>query len=125
MEDINATVLVARLTGKPEMKGAVLPLRLAFSTRQKSGEVWEDRSNYVDAVVFGRNAEVLYPMLDKGTRVVVSGNLEWREWTTSDGSTRSNVQIIARSVQIVDGGARRAESVPVSAPTSSTDDIPF
>ena len=125
MEDINATVLVARLTGKPEMKGAVLPLRLAFSTRQKSGEVWEDRSNYVDAVVFGRNAEVLYPMLDKGTRVVVSGNLEWREWTTSDGSTRSNVQIIARSVQIVDGGARSGESVPVSAPTSSTDDIPF
>lgn len=125
MEDINATVLVARLTGKPELKGTVLPLRLAFSTRQKSGEVWEDRSNYVDAVVFGRNAEVLYPMLDKGTRVVVSGNLEWREWTTSDGSTRSNVQIIARSVQIVDGGARRGESVPVSAPTSSTDDIPF
>jgi single-strand DNA-binding protein len=121
MEDINSMVLVARLTQKPEIKGSVLPLRLAFTTRQKSGEVWEDKSNYVDAVVFGRSADALYGILDKGTRVVVSGNLEWREWTTQDGSTRSNVQIIARSVQVVDGGRKRDEA---PAP-SDADSIPF
>lgn len=121
MEDINSTVLVARLTQKPEIKGSVLPLRLAFTTRQKSGEVWEDKSNYVDAVVFGRSADALYGMLDKGTRVVVSGNLEWREWTASDGQQRSSVQIVARSVQVVDGGRKRED-----APGSTTsDDIPF
>jgi len=124
MEDINSTVLVARLTQKPEIKGSVLPLRLAFTTRQKSGEVWDDKSNYVDAVVFGRQADALYGMLDKGTRVVVSGNLEWREWTATDGSQRSSVQIIARSVQVVDGGRKRDEA-PAPVAAAASDDIPF
>jgi len=124
MEDINNVTLVARLTAKPEIKGSVLPLRLAFTTRQKSGEVWEDRSNYVDAVVFGRNADALYGMLDKGTRVVVAGNLEWREWVGSDGETRSRVQVVAKSVQIVDGGKQRQPAL-AGAASSSNDDIPF
>lgn len=118
MEDINNVTLVARLTKDPEMKGSVLPLRLAFSTRQKNGEAWEDKSNYIDAVVFGRQAEALCPLLSKGARVVVAGNLEWREWI-SDGQTRSTVQVIARNVQIVD---RQRDSSPKADDTS---DIPF
>lgn len=121
MEDINQTVLVARLTRDPEMKGSVLPLRLAFTTRQKNGEAWEDKPNYIDAVVFGRSAEALYPLLSKGTRVVVAGNLEWREWTATDGQTRSTVQVIARNVQIVD--AKR--EVSRSGGSTLPDDIPF
>lgn len=119
MEDVNQTVLVARLTKDPEMKGSVLPLRLAFTTRQKNGEAWEDKPNYIDAVVFGRSAEALYPLLSKGTRVVVAGNLEWREWI-SDGQTRSTVQVIARNVQIVD--AKRDNA---AGGGSLPDDIPF
>jgi single-strand DNA-binding protein len=125
VEDINNVTLVARLTAKPEIKGSVLPLRLAFTTRQKSGDQWEDRSNYVDAVVFGRNADALYGMLDKGTRVVVAGSLEWREWTASDGSTRSRVQVIARSVQIVDGGTKREPALAAVSTGTGSDDIPF
>jgi single-stranded DNA-binding protein len=45
VEDINNTVLVARLTKDPEIKGSVLPLRLAFTTRRKNGDAWEDKPN--------------------------------------------------------------------------------
>ena len=120
MEDVNQVTLVARLTRDPEMKGSVLPLRLAFTTRQKNGDVWDDKPNYIDAVVFGRSAEALYPLLSKGTRVVVAGNLEWREWTATDGQTRSSVQVIARNVQIVD--AKRDNA---AGGGSLPDDIPF
>jgi single-strand DNA-binding protein len=119
VEDINNVTLVARLTKDPEMKGSVLPLRLAFSTREKQGDVWGDKSNYIDAVVFGRQAEALCPLLSKGARVVVAGNLEWREWI-SDGQTRSTVQVIARNVQIVDGKRENP-----TAPADDTADIPF
>ena len=43
MEDVNNLVLVARLTKDPEMKGSILPLRLAYKTRAKNGDTWEDR----------------------------------------------------------------------------------
>ncbi len=120
MEDINNTVLVARLTKDPEIKGSVLPLRLAFTTRRKNGDAWEDKPNYIDAVVFGRQAEALYPLLSKGTRVAVAGNLEWREFTAGDGQTRSTVQVIARSVQIMD-----RKDGPAPQATTDHADIPF
>ena len=119
MEDVNQAVLIARLTKDPEIKGSVLPLRLAFTTRRKTGEQWEDKANYIDAVVLGRQAETLYPMLRKGSRVAVAGNLEWREFTASDGQQRSTVQIIARTVQLMDGKQQSAPS------HDDTSDIPF
>lgn len=129
MEDINNVTLVARLTQAPELKGSILPLRLAFTTRQKNGDQWEDKSNFIDAVVFGRVGEALQPMLEKGTRVVVSGNLEWREWEANDGSKRSTVQLLARNVQIVDGrragGASQDTSAQGGGRVASDDDIPF
>jgi single-strand DNA-binding protein len=119
MEDVNQVTLVARLTRDPEIKGSVLPLRLAFTTRHKENGEWGDKPNYIDAVVFGRQGEALYPLLSKGSRVVVAGNLEWREFTASDGQQRSTVQIIARTVQLMDGKQQSAPS------HDDTSDIPF
>lgn len=129
MQDVNSVTLVARLTAAPELKGQVLPMRLAFTTRAKDGDQWVDKSNYINAVVFGRITEALHPMLDKGTRVVVSGNLEWREWNANDGTKRTDVQIVARDIQIVDGGRQRGASQDMSAQgggrVTGDEDIPF
>lgn len=121
MEDVNSVTLVARLTRDAEIKGSILPLRLAFTTRKKepSGE-WGDRSNYIDAIVFGRSAEALEPMLKKGTRVVVAGNLEWYEFEDREGNKRSSVQILARSVQIVDRRGGDESASGYSAATAKT-----
>jgi len=103
--DINNVALVARLTAKPELKGAnanVLPLRLAFTTREKQGEEWSDKSNYVDAVLYGKQAEVMARFLDKGSRIAVSGELGYQEWQAQDGSKRSRVQVVVRSIQLMD-----------------------
>ena len=124
MEDINNVTLVARLTRAPEMKGSILPLRLAFTTRQKNGEQWGDKSNYIDAIVFGRSAEALAPMLDKGTRVVVAGNLEWREFTDRGGTSgrRSNSSRgrsrSCRDTRRAAGRARRRRPTAAVAPRS-------
>jgi single-strand DNA-binding protein len=103
--DINNVALVARLTSKPELKGAngtVLPLRLAFTTRNKVGDEWTDKSNYVDAVLYGKQAEVMSRYLDKGSRIAVSGELGYDEWTAQDGTKRNRVQIVVRSIQLMD-----------------------
>lgn len=103
--DINSVSLVARLTAQPELKGAnnnVLPLRLAFTTREKQGDEWNDKSNYVDAVLYGKQAESMARFLGKGTRVAISGELGYQEWQAQDGSKRSRVQIVVRSIQLID-----------------------
>ena len=139
--DINTVALVGRLTAKPELKGAnnnVLPLRLAFTTRGKVGDEWQDQSNYVDAVLYGRQAEVLAGMLDKGSRIAVTGELRWQEWTARDGEKRSRVQIQVRDCQLLSNTQPKG-SAPGASPareiveqlkqemgaTEVTDELPF
>ena len=133
--DLNTVGLVGRLTRDPELRytaagEAVCGLRLAVSTRTRSGEEWEDRPNVFDVSVWGRNGEAAAEHLAKGRRIGVAGRLTWREWKNDDGSRREAVQIVASSVQYLDSPRTdHAELEPVGA-TSGTeaaggDDIPF
>lgn len=136
MEDLNVVSLVARLTRDPEPRanGAVLALRLAFTASKKSGDTWEDVPQYVDAAVFGRQAEVLAPMLSRGDQVAIVGRLTWREWETSDGGKRQAHEIACQRVQLMAkprGASERPQrsdlpvTEPPAPPAPADDDIPF
>ncbi len=112
--DLNTVGLVGRLTRDPELRytaagEAVCAMRLAVATRTRIDEAWEDRPNFFDVTVFGRNGEAAAERLAKGRRIGVSGRLAWREWQADDGSRREAVQVIASSVQYLDA-PRPAES---------------
>lgn len=129
MQDVNTVTLVGRLTRPPERRGAVLAMRLAYTASRKVNDAWEDVPQYVDAVCFGRTAEVLEGMLDKGTQVVVNGRLAWREWEAGDGSKRQAHEIACERVQLV-GGRRDAPgntpaNTPSPEPVTTYDEIPF
>lgn len=135
--DINAVTLVGRCARAPELKAAgstsVLRIRLAFTTQRKVGDTWEDESNYVDVVTFGRRAEALSSLLDKGDRIGITGRLSWREWETQDGGKRQALEVVAADVQLL--GAPRQQAAqedahqvapaPVHPVPAATDDIPF
>lgn len=120
--DLNSVTLVGRLTRDAEARQtaggtSVMNMRLAFSTRVKRNDSWQDESNYVDVVVFGK--EGLGQYLTKGSRIGVVGRLQYREWE-SDKGKRSTLEVVANDVQLLDGkpqgGGGRA---PVD------DDLPF
>ena len=133
--DLNTIGLVGRLTRDPELRytpagEAMCGLRLAVSTRTRAGEEWEDRPNFFDVLVWGRNGEAAAEHLTKGRRIGVAGRLTWREWKADDGSRREAVQIVASSVQYLDPPRKDdAEREPVGATSgkgaSGGDDIPF
>jgi single-strand DNA-binding protein len=133
--DLNTVGLVGRLTRDPELRytaagEAVCGLRLAVSTRARSGEEWEDRPNFFDVSIWGRNGEAAAEHLAKGRRIGIAGRLTWREWRADDGSRREAVQIVASSVQYLDPPREdNAEREPVGATNGKGagggDDIPF
>lgn len=132
--DLNTVGLVGRLTRDPELRytaagEAVCALRLAVSSRTRTDDAWEDRPNYFDVSVWGRNGEAAAEHLTKGRRIGVSGRLTWREWRTDDGSRREAIEIVAAAVQYLDAPKHDAESAPVGAANGkgavSGDDLPF
>lgn len=86
---------VGRLTDDPELRfspsgKAVVKLRLAFSDRRKNDQgVWEDGDKaYIDASVWGDEAERIAESLQRGHEVLVSGKFKQREYEAKDGSKR-------------------------------------
>ncbi len=130
--DINVVSLVGRATRDSELRGeSVLSVRLAFTSRVKNGDQWDDKSNYADVVIFGNRARGLERYIVKGQRIGVVGRLDWREWTTDNGDRRQALQVIANEVQLLGSAGERSEAIPptnVVTPERAPlpdDDIPF
>jgi single-strand DNA-binding protein len=147
--NINVVVLTGNLTRDPELRNlssgtSVCKLRIAVNTRRKSaGGEWEDKPNYFDVTVWGKQGENAARYLATGRPVAIDGRLEWREWESEGGGKRQAVEVVANNVQFLGGkdsdrqdhgsgnGSTQDEFTPVASgftPRSGNpadDDIPF
>jgi single-strand DNA-binding protein len=124
--NINRVVLTGNLTKDPDMRSvpdtglSICKLRLAVNTRRKNNASgnWEEKPNYFDVTVFGRQAESCGQYLTKGRPVAIDGRLDWREYGNgySSGIRAPESDIPADTSDF--------ETTPVAAGVSD-DDIPF
>jgi single-strand DNA-binding protein len=113
--NINRVVLVGRLTSDPELRAlpsgsSVCGLRVACNTTRKNSEGdYTEKPNFFSVSVFGNAGESVHRYMSRGRRVAIDGRLEWREWETSEGGKRQAVEIVAESVQFLDGRGDHGE----------------
>ena len=109
MAEYNKVILLGNLTRDPDLRytptgQAVCEFSLAVPHRIRTGEETKEEVCYVDVVVFGRVAERSKERLHKGSRVLVDGRLTQRRWETPEGQKRSKYEVVAVTVQFIDGG---------------------
>jgi single-strand DNA-binding protein len=114
--NINRVVIVGRLTSDPELRAlpsgaSVCGLRLACNATRKNldGE-YTEKPNFFNVSVFGATGESVHRYMSRGRRVAIDGHLAWREWETSEGTKRQAVDIVAESVQFLDGRGGHGDS---------------
>jgi len=110
MGEYNKIILMGNLTRDPELRYtpaglAVCEFSLAVPHRSRVHEETKEDVCYIDVVVFGRIGERSKERLHKGSRVLVDGRLTQRRWETPEGQKRSKYEVIANTVQFIDGGA--------------------
>jgi single-strand DNA-binding protein len=147
MADTSVTI-VGNVTRDPELKflqsgQAAVNFSVAVSRRWQNRQTqeWEEKTSYFDVQCYGQMAENAANSIAKGTRVVVTGQLEQRSWETEDGRKGSKVEIRADEIatslrwatakvnrnERVEGG-RSFNAAPTPSPASSTnhyDEEPF
>lgn len=85
---------------------AVLSFSVAVNDRRKNMQTgqWEESTQFVDCVIFGNYASAMQPHLTKGTRVAISGKLQYRKWETKTGESRGKMEVVVKEVVTFSGG---------------------
>lgn len=103
--------LVGNLGKDPEVRfaasgTAVGTLNVACTERVKNKEGnWEDHTEWVRVICFGKTAENAGQYLAKGRQVYAEGRLQTREWADKEGQKRYTTEVIANQVLFLGSGA--------------------
>lgn len=119
MKDINRIVLVGRCVRNAELKytnsgTAVCKFSLASNRRIKKGEAWEDKSVFIDIVLWGKSGEGINQYLTKGKMIAVEGELDLDTWE-SEGVKHYKHSIIADNVQLLGSKESNSQGNPNSS----------
>ena len=108
-QGFNQILLLGNLAREPELRrtgngAAVCVFRLAVDDvrRPHPGAEPVTEKLYVDVMTTGRLAETCHAALVQGSRAFVQGRLQQQEWTTRDGQRRSQIRVVASTVQFLD-----------------------
>ncbi len=151
---INKAIIYGNLTRDPEIKSLPSGMQVCeFGVA--TNRVWKDKNgakqestDYHNAVVFGRQAELVKQYLKKGNGVFLEGRIQTRSWDAQDGTKRYRTEIVADRIQFGpksgstsssynnDGGSKDAEpastgpkekepAIEYPEEEINADDIPF
>ncbi len=134
----NKVILIGNLTKDPDVRYTpggtpVTTMRVAVTSKYKQGDEIKDDTLFIDAVVFGRQAESCGQYLSKGNPVLVEGRLRERKWE-SEGAQKSKFEVIANSVRFLpkregakgfQGSSGDADASGMTPPDEITDLEPF
>jgi len=111
----NKIILVGNLTRDIELrysqggmgiaKTAIAATRKFTSNGEKKEEVM-----FIDITFFGRSAEVANQYLRKGSKILVEGRLNFKQWVDQNGQKRSKHSVAVETMQMLDskGDAQQA-----------------
>lgn len=141
---LNRVILIGRLVRDPELRYTPSGTAVASFTvavdRAFSGRQGERQTDFIDIVVWQKQAEICHRNLTKGRLVAIEGRLQIRSYDDSQGIRRKAAEVVADSVRFLDR-PREGERPPGSEPGGkaeeplqepfgeavdfSDDDIPF
>lgn len=103
---MNRVCLIGRLTTKPELKytGANVPFtRFSIAVdRTFSNAQGQRETDFINIIVWRKQAENVCQYLDKGSLVSIDGRIQTGSFNDKDGNKRYTTDIVADNVQFLE-----------------------
>jgi single-strand DNA-binding protein len=107
MASLNKVMIIGNLGKDPDIRTTTTGQTVAsFSVatsekfKNKNGEM-EERTEWHNVVLWGKQAEVARDYLHKGKSVYVEGRLQTRKWENKEGQTRYSTEVIGDRMQML------------------------
>ena len=127
---MNKFVGMGRMVRNPEQRTTsndmtITNFTLAIDRKFKSAS-GERETDFINFVSFGKQAEVIARYFSKGSKILVEGRLQVRNWEDKDGNKRTSYDIVVSEFEFVDSKQNEApknEYNPVQE--GSSESLPF
>jgi single-strand DNA-binding protein len=120
---MNQVILIGNLTAKPELKTTPSG-RSVGSASIATNKTYKDQNGekktvtqFHKLVIWGKSAEILNQYTDKGSKIMVSGELQTRNWTGQDGIKRYITEILVQEFEFL-SSAKPANQANQPGPAS-------
>lgn len=137
---MNRVELVGRLSRDPELRHtssgtAVCQINVAVSRRATQGN--EPSADFINVVVWDKQAENVARYLSKGRQVAVEGRIQTRSYDNNEGKKTYITEVVANNVEFLGSSndtprqqnipeENPFDSMPIDGPeTASVDNDPF
>lgn len=105
---LNRVILIGRLTADPELRytnsgTAVASFSLAVD-RNRPNQTGERETDFINIVVWQKQAELCAQYLRKGRLAAVDGRLQIRSYENREGQKVRVAEVVAESVRFLDRG---------------------
>ncbi len=132
---MNKVILMGRLTKDPDIRGEgtnlIARYTLAVDRRYSRDE--ENKTDFINCVVFSKGAEFAEKYLKKGTKVAITGRIQTGSYTNKDGQKVYTTDVIVEEQEFAEsknssGSSSNETSTDsdfMSIPDSVRDDMPF
>lgn len=99
----NSVTLIGNLTRDPELRFTntgrpVASFGLAVNRRYMVNNEWQEQTSFFNVTAWGDLGENAAATLQKGSRAIVFGRLEQREYENREGEKRTIVEVVADEV---------------------------
>ena len=96
----NTVTVVGNITRDPELRftaggKGIASFGLAVNRRYQQNGEWQEKVSFFNVTAWDQLGENAAASLTKGTRIIVTGRLEQREYETNAGEKRNVVEIVA------------------------------
>ena len=147
---MNKTILLGRLTKKPEIRysqtnNVKIALFSLAVNRRYVKENEERQTDFINIIAYSKLADFVEKYLDKGIQICISGRIQTRTYEDKNGQNRNVTEVIAEEIDFADSFKKQEpdesilnSSVPANTNNTQTensensddfvfasDDLPF
>ena len=133
---MNKVVLIGRLTRDPELRmtqSGIASCNFSLAVQRPfTNQEGQRDADFVNCVVWRKQAENLTKYCSKGTQIALEGRIQTRNYDAEDGSKRYVTEVVADNITFLgsrnsnsDVSSPSVASAPVSNQTANIDDDPF
>ena len=108
---MNRVMLIGRLTAKPELRYTNSNIPYARFTvavnRQFNNQDGNREADFINVIVWRKQAEVICNYFDKGNQIAIEGRLQTGSYDAQDGTKRHTTDVVLDQFHFIESKAQR------------------